>query len=150
MQVVLKEIGGQMQHAASLKLHRPLSAYTAHPRWQELAGPACSFAQACDLLAGGLAADFEEAAPAADSGDAPAQPAGSNGDTSSDRSAPGAPARHQHQQGPSRVARWLEYPAGSQQYATLISQRAINNRKILLAGAVCWPWLSLASLWAFC
>ena len=65
-QMVLKVLGGQMQHVKSLKLFRPLSAYTTHPRWQQLAGPDCSFAEACSLLDSGLAADFLDASMAAD------------------------------------------------------------------------------------
>jgi hypothetical protein len=139
--MVLKLLGGQMQHVKSLKLFRPLSAYTTHPRWQQLAGPDCSFAEACSLLDSGLAADFLDASMAADAQGAHAQSTGSSSGAGSGRSTPEARAQHRRlrEQGLRRVARWLEYPPGSKQYVTLISQRAVNNRQILLAGAVCPP-----------
>ena len=40
----------------ALKLHRPAALYQAHPLWQRLVPPLCSFDAACVLLAHGLAA----------------------------------------------------------------------------------------------
>jgi hypothetical protein len=139
VQKVIKDLEWSMEQVGLLKLHRPVSAYTGHPLWRELSAPQCSFAETCRLLAGGLAAEFVEAPPPPDSEDAHAQSSGSSGDTWSGRSMPEAPPQHQSQQGPCRAARWLEYPAGSKQYVTLISQRAVRKRAILLPGEACSP-----------
>ena len=55
---LVRKLGGDAAKLESLKLHRPLAAYTSHPLWPQLSGPHCSFEEACSLLAGGLTADF--------------------------------------------------------------------------------------------
>jgi hypothetical protein len=154
-QLALKVLGAQMQQVALFKLHLPIATYTAHPLWGQMVGPHCSFEDACSLLAGGLAADFLQPAPNAPSrqlraakscasaagGPVAASAAAAALQQAQRRSAAaGTPQQQQQKQQKQdlRRARWLEYPARSQQYATAISARAIRSQTLLVPGDA-WP-----------
>jgi hypothetical protein len=60
---LVRKLGGAAEPFEGLKLHREAACFTAHPLWQQLSSPHCSFEEACSLLAGGAAEELLTAPP---------------------------------------------------------------------------------------